>query len=113
MKEVNVMLRKDTTSKKFSVTAPKDTILKATIDERTNRASVNVKSILYITVSPKDYVICKTEKGMVQYHRKPNTAEIKFGEGATHYMDIPESVCRKQNGDLKKWLVYNGEKYYY
>ena len=49
----------------------------------------------------------------VTYHRQPNDFEIKFGEGAIHYIDFPESFCKKKNGDYKKWLIYNGERYYY
>ena len=49
----------------------------------------------------------------VEYHREPNEFDIKFGEGAIHYIDVPESVCRKQNGDLKKWVNFQGARYYY
>ena len=113
METVNVMLKKDATSKKFGITIPKDTMLKATINEFFGRAEINTMGNLYMMVGPRDYVICKTESGTVQYHREPNAYEIKFGEGATHWIDIPESVCRKQNGDLKKWCNYMGERYYY
>ena len=41
----------------------------------------------------------------VDYHRQPTAAEIKFGEGATHYLTVFERHARKANGDLKKWLL--------
>lgn len=49
-----------------------------------------------------------------EYHRQPTQAEIKFGEGATHYKDFNASICKKPNGDFKKWLVcpIDGLRYY-
>ena len=41
----------------------------------------------------------------VDYHRQPTAAEIKFGEGATHYLTVFERDARKSNGDLKKLLL--------
>jgi len=51
---------------------------------------------------------------MVEYHRPPTPYEIRFGHGAKHYKDIPVEVCRKPNGDLKKWLKCptDGLRYY-
>ena len=49
----------------------------------------------------------------VTYHRQPNSFEIKFGEGAIHYIDFPVDFCKNKNGHYKKWLIYNGERYYY
>jgi len=49
------------------------------------------------------------------YHRRPTEFEIKFGEGATHYADFSEKVCKKKkNGELKKWLIspYDKLRYY-
>lgn len=48
------------------------------------------------------------------YHREPTPAEIKFGEGATHYADFEADLCEKTNGDLKKWIKspYDGLRYY-
>ena len=54
-----------------------------------------------------------TKKQLVNYHRQPNKFEMKFGEGAIHYIDLPESLCKKKDGSYKKWLVNNGERYYY
>ena len=56
----------------------------------------------------------------VTYHRNPTRAEIKFGEGATHYRDFPleEVVNRKKNTVngvlvLMKWFVADdGLRYY-
>jgi len=47
-----------------------------------------------------------------QYHRNPTPHETKFGEGAIHWIEIPESVCRKKSGELKAWCNYLGERYY-
>ena len=47
-----------------------------------------------------------------EYHRQPNSFEIKFGEGAIHYIDVPESVCRKSNGELKRYVVIDNTRYY-
>ena len=69
-------------------------------------------SIMSIPVSPENFVLCKTENGYVQYHRCPTMMEIKQGYGAVHYIDIPESICRKQDGELKKWCNYSGDRYY-
>lgn len=50
----------------------------------------------------------------VMYHRKPTAAEIKWGYGAIHYLDVPENLVRKKDGNLKKWFVYkDGLRYYY
>ena len=49
----------------------------------------------------------------VTYHRQPTKIEIKFGEGAIHYMDVPERICRKKNGELKKWVNIDMNRYYY
>ena len=50
-----------------------------------------------------------------KYHRPPTKGEIKFGYGATHYLDIPANVCLKKNGLPKKWLINptDGLRYYY
>lgn len=48
----------------------------------------------------------------IQYHRNPTDAEIKFGEGATHYIDVPVNECMNDKGRPKKWLVINGLRYY-
>ena len=31
----------------------------------------------------------------LEYHRKPTASEIKFGYGATHYLDFPIEKCIK------------------
>lgn len=37
----------------------------------------------------------------VTYHRNPTPEEIKFGHGATHYLDFPIELCKKKDGSLK------------
>lgn len=55
----------------------------------------------------------KLEK-TVKYHRNPTNVEIKLGYGAIHYLDVPETLVRKKDGNLKKWFVYkDGLRYYY
>ena len=50
----------------------------------------------------------------ITYHRKPTKVEIKFGYGAIHYLDVPETLVRKKDGNLKKWFIYkDGLRYYY
>ena len=54
------------------------------------------------------------------YHRKPTRAEIKFGEGATHYRDFPVDECDSGKKypwgypKIKRWLVAkdDGLRYY-
>ena len=54
----------------------------------------------------------------IEYHRKPTQSEIKFGEGARHYLSVDDIDARKSNGELKKWLKNPYDKtdqsrYYY
>ena len=61
------------------------------------------------------YLIKKDLEDVVYtYHREPTQSEIAFGYGATHYLDIPGSVCLKKNGRPKKWLINptDGLRYY-
>ena len=50
----------------------------------------------------------------VTRHRKPTPAEIRFGEGATHYRDFPVSeVCFPGTRIAKAWFVADdGLRYY-
>lgn len=41
----------------------------------------------------------------VEYKRPPTKAEIAFGYGATHYLNIPGNICMKEDGTLKLWLI--------
>ena len=41
----------------------------------------------------------------VEYKRPPTKAEIAFGYGATHYLNIPRNICMKEDGTLKLWLI--------
>ena len=63
----------------------------------------------------KVYLIRNDEEDVkYTYHREPTQSEIKFGYGATHYLDIPGSVCLKKDGLPKKWLInpMDGLRYY-
>lgn len=51
----------------------------------------------------------------ITYHRPPTPAEIRFGEGATHYRTFPvEAVCHPGTRFAKKWFVAQDEglRYY-
>ncbi len=43
----------------------------------------------------------QTLPNTIEYHRKPTPSEIKFGHGATHYLDFDKSEYLKANGDIK------------
>ena len=50
---------------------------------------------------------------MVEYHRNPTKYEIKFGDGAIHYISVSYYSVRKPNGELKKWFKGDdGLRYY-
>ncbi|KAF5065901.1 hypothetical protein DSECCO2_268920 [anaerobic digester metagenome] len=54
----------------------------------------------------------------VEYHRKPTAGEVKFGEGAIHYLTIDVKDVTKADGTLKRWTKnpYNKNdhsRYYY
>ena len=51
--------------------------------------------------------------GYITYWRNPTPAEIKFGEGAIHYLSVPMTEVRKPDGKLKKWFVKDGLRYNY
>ena len=38
----------------------------------------------------------------VEYHRNPTKWEIKYGEGAIHYIDVRAEIVTKDDGTLKK-----------
>lgn len=50
----------------------------------------------------------------ITYRRKPTEGEIKFGHGATHYLDIAPELYLKADGRPKKWLInpVDGLRYY-
>ena len=57
-------------------------------------------------------------KKTVEYWRKPTAYEIKFGEGAIHWLTIEIKDVTKKDGTLKKWTLnpYNKNdksRYYY
>lgn len=47
----------------------------------------------------------------VEYHRKPTPAEIRFGEGAIHYLDVDIVDAWHTSGRLKKRVVIGGLVY--
>lgn len=53
-------------------------------------------------------------KQQFEYHREPTKAEIKFGEGATHYRSFTLSeIGINKKGGLKRWFIANdGLRYY-
>ena len=46
----------------------------------------------------------KLKNKTVTYHRPPTKAEIAFGYGAIHYIEIPRLECLNRFGKLKKRL---------
>ena len=38
----------------------------------------------------------------MEYHRNPTKWEIKFGEGALHYINVDIKIVTKKDGTLKK-----------
>lgn len=44
------------------------------------------------------------EKTTIEYWRHPTEAEIKFGEGAIHWLTIDIEKVKKPNGKLKKMV---------
>lgn len=53
----------------------------------------------------------------VEYWRHPTAYEIKFGEGAIHWLAIELKHVTKKDGTLKKWTLNpynkNDKKRYY
>ena len=44
-------------------------------------------------------------KKTIEYWRHPTPFEIKFGEGAIHWLEVPIELVRKTDGTLKKWFI--------
>jgi hypothetical protein len=59
---------------------------------------------LKINKMEKTLNIAGVQERLIEYHRKPTVAEIKFGHGATHYKTFSESACTDKNGRIKKRL---------
>ena len=60
-----------------------------------------------------NYLIMETIKRKTMYWRNPTKWEIKFGEGAIHYIEIDIERVIKPNGTLKKWFIHSdGLRYY-
>ena len=53
------------------------------------------------------------DEGTFEYHRKPNSAEIAFGYGVVHYIDVPFMEVLDRNMNVKKVIVRGWERYYY
>ena len=66
------------------------------------------------TVMKKESIKTSNPPELVEYHRPPTKEEIKFGEGATHYMSFDICDVLKPNGRLKRWVrcKYDGLRYY-
>lgn len=47
----------------------------------------------------------RSDVKVITYSRKPTAAEIKFGHGATHYLDFPVQKCLKPDGSIKKRIT--------
>lgn len=64
-----------------------------------------------------DYDLVIMNEWELEYHRNPTTAEIRFGEGATHYKTFSLEQCllwMHHGFTLKQWLVcpQDGLRYY-
>jgi len=46
-----------------------------------------------------------TNKTTIEYWRHPTPAEIKFGEGAIHWLTVDRASVTKPDGKLKKWFI--------
>lgn len=42
----------------------------------------------------------------IKYWRQPTKSEIKFGEGAIHWLEIDAETVTKSDGSLKKWFIH-------
>ena len=53
-------------------------------------------------------------KQQIEAHRPPTAGEIKFGEGATHYLTVNLAHVLNKKGEIKKWFVWPGDglRYY-
>lgn len=53
-------------------------------------------------------------KQTIEAHREPTQGEIKFGEGATHWLTVALSCILNKKGNIKKWFIYpkDGLRYY-
>lgn len=50
---------------------------------------------------------------MVTYQRKPTLAEVRYGCGAVHYIDVPLKEVLTKNNRIKAWVTgKDGLRYY-
>ena len=47
-----------------------------------------------------------TNTQTTEYWRNPTPSEIKFGEGAIHWLTVDINKVRKPDGSLKKWFIH-------
>jgi len=68
--------------------------------------------VLYLTTK---HLPIRSDVKEVTYHRQPTAWEIKFGEGAIHWLTVDVATVTKKNGELKKWFInpYDGLRYNY
>ena len=45
-------------------------------------------------------------KNTIDYWRQPTKREIKFGEGAIHWLTVDIAKVQKPDGSLKKWFIH-------
>ena len=45
-------------------------------------------------------------KKTIDYWRHPTKREIKFGEGAIHWLTVDIEKVQKSDGSLKKWFIH-------
>lgn len=45
-------------------------------------------------------------KKTIDYWRHPTKREIKFGEGAIHWLTVDIEKVQKPDGSLKKWFIH-------
>jgi hypothetical protein len=53
----------------------------------------------------KSSIPFQSDVTQVTAHRKPTAAEIKFGNGATHYKTFPVELWKDKNDLPKCWIV--------
>lgn len=53
------------------------------------------------------------DKGTFEYHREPDSSEVAFGYGATHYIEVPFMEVLDEKMKVKKVITRGGKKYYY
>jgi len=52
-------------------------------------------------------------KQEIEAHRPPTKGELKFGEGAIHWLTVDLPNILNKRGDIKKWFVWPGDNLRY